>query len=296
MQITGLGIAGPFNASGCGYEDFGVLVLGGTVQLSDDLVSTIRASSTALWGCQTGVAVQVGRVYWPQTTGGDATENFNAVATVVGTTIATYQKNGITADAPGTTIQVDRSQVEGNGVTAHTAQNGIQISRGATGSVLHSTISGNESAVLTPTAIAAGILVYGGCGTLLSVGVQVVGDTISNNDVGVDFSDYDAGCTGPSTTPTGNAAMNDAISKSDGDTNRSDYNGYTSYQAAIADAGTGDRFMNIDITGTVTPGTGKDLAYGPDTTPGGPFLVPVTLTTARNPQLHHVTYDGSRLY
>lgn len=293
VEISGIGIGGPFDASGCGYEDFGVLAVGGSVRLSDDTVSTVRASSTALWGCQTGIGIQVGRMYWPATAGGFDDVGFSAAATVSGTTVGTYQKNGITADATGTSITVAGSEVEGNGPTAHTAQNGVQISRGATGSLRDTTVSGNESAVVTPTAVATGVLVYGGCGTPVSTGVQVSHDTIADNDFGIDFSNYDATCTGPATTATGNVAQQDTITKSDGDTNRADYNGYTSFQAAIGDAGTGDRFTNIRIAGTVTPASGKDLAYGPETTKGGPFLVPLTLTTARGAQLHDVVVDGS---
>ena len=296
VRIVGLGIAGPFDASGCGYTDFGVLALGGSVQLVRDSVSTIRASSTTLWGCQTGVGVQVGRRYWPATGGTYNTVNFTAHGALLGTTVTTYQKNGITADGPGSSLAVFGSTVTGNGPTAHTAQNGIQISRGATGTVRATTVSGNESTVVTPTAVGTGILVYGGCGTPLSTGVQVFGDKLVNNDVGIDFANYNTACTGPATTATHDRAIADTIMKSDGDTNTSDYNGFTSYQAGVADAGTGDLFVHLTITGTVTSTSGADLAYGPKTAAGGPFLVPMTLTTALAVQAHDVVFDGTSLY
>ena len=296
VRIVGLGIAGPFDASGCGYTDFGVLALSGSVQLVRDAVSTIRASSTSLWGCQTGVGVQVGRRYWPAAAGTYKIVEFAAHATVWDTTVTTYQKNGVTADGPGSSIAVFGSTVSGNGPTAHTAQNGIQISRGATGTVRATTVAGNESTVVAPTAVGTGILVYGGCGTPLSSGVGVFGDTLVNNDVGIDFANYNKTCTGPATTATRNRAIADTITKSDGDTNKSDYNGFTSYQAGIADAGTGDLFVHLTITGTVTSSTGTDLAYGPKTTAGGPFLAPMTLTTARAAHAADVVFDGTSLY
>ena len=312
VQIAGLTLKGPFDASGCGYTDYGVLAVGGNVVLRADTITTVRASTTGLLGCQTGVAVEVGARFWQATagasgTGGSAASgstyepvDFSARAAVLGTTVSAYQKNGITADGPGTTLMVAGSAVTGSGPTSHIAQNGVQISRGATGMVRDTAISGNESTVVAPTAVSTGVLVYGGCATNgvatpLSTGVHVVRDRLTNNDVGIDFVNLDAACTGPATARTADQAVADVVTKTDGDTNKADYNGYTSYQAGIADAGTGDQFLRIAITGTVTPSTGKDAAFGPETTSGGPYLVPLTLVTARGAQVHDVVYDGRML-
>ena len=293
VSIAGITVEGPF-FSGCAGDQFGVLQLGsGLLRLTGDQVQQIRGLHTATWGCQSGVAVQIGREYWPQAAGTFGVEDFTGNADIVHTTVTTYQKNGITADGPGTRVAIVGSTVSGNGPTIHTAQNGIQISRGATGQVHNDTISGNECQVVIPTGVATGILVFGGAGTPLSTDVQVHNDTLVNNDVGIDVAEYNATGTAGATSSTDNQVHNNTVTKSDGDTNRADFSGYTSYQAGIADSGNGDQVHNNTITGTVV--TGADAAYGPETKSGGPFLVPMTVATGTGLMVHSNTFDGAAL-
>ena len=65
--------------------------------------------------------------YWPATAGGYQVPNFVGNATIQGTTVNTYQKNGITIDGPGTKAHVMQSTIDGGGQTATIARNGTEV-------------------------------------------------------------------------------------------------------------------------------------------------------------------------
>ncbi|HVB05735.1 MAG TPA: hypothetical protein VNF07_05760 [Acidimicrobiales bacterium] len=310
VEISGLTISGPFQNTGCGGDDYGVLQVAsgdpGHLSLDNDVVQNIGAASQAsLGGCQYGVGIEIGRRYWPNlsgASGGFNIVNFAGDANVRGTSVSGYQKNGITADGPGSNVEVDGSTVNGGGQTALIARNGIQISRGAGGEVHGSTVAANEYTGPGGFASATGLLVYGGCGDPLSVGVKVHDDTFSNNDSGVVIGDYsaDPNCVASATTPTDNEIHGNSIDKTDGETNHSPFtdaagNAYTGYQVGIADTGNSDTIHDNTITGTIVGGA--DTAYGPQTAPGGNFLAPIDLQTypAVNAKVHDNRFDGGRL-
>jgi len=92
----------------------------------------------------------------------------------------------------------------------------------------------------------------------------------------------DPSCDASATTPTDDRALNNTISKSDGETNHSpftdqDGNAYTGYQVGIGITGNGDTVSGNVITGTIVGGT--DTAYGPQHQPGSPFLDCIDLLT-----------------
>jgi hypothetical protein len=303
VQVSGLIIEGPFLNAGCGGDDFGVLQVGtGLLQLENDQVLNIGAADQVnLAGCQYGVGIQIGRRYWPNSTDTAFNiVNFTGHAQLDGVAVSGYQKNGITADGPGTRIQVSNTTVDGGGQTAQIARNGIQIGRGATGSVDTSSINNNEYTGPGTFASATAILIFGGCGDPLSTNIQVRDNTMQNNDTGVSAGNFNAACTISTTSPTNIEINGNTIGKSDGETNHSgffDQNGnfYAGYQAGIADTGVNDQVHNNTITGTpgTTPGT--DTAYGPQTAPGGPFLAPIDIQTYPpvTAHVHNNTYDGS---
>src|SRR5712692_9830387 len=152
---------------GCAEQEFGVLVIaGGTALLIGDKVNDIRDTNSALYGCQFGVAIQVGRLYWPSADFSTfKVESFVGHSTIRTTSVTGYQKNGITVDGPGTTATITGSTVTGGGrsntISSDIAQNGIQISRGSTAQVQGNTITGN-SYLGAGGASDGGILVYGG--------------------------------------------------------------------------------------------------------------------------------------
>lgn len=144
--IKGLTIEGPFGATNCAYQPFGILVIGdGTANITNDRVLNIRASNTGLLGCQNGVGIQVGRRFWPLADFSNyVTEDFVGKATITNTVVSGYQKDGITVDGPNSTATVTGSTVTGDGPVNYIAQNGVQFSRGAAGSLTNNVITGND--------------------------------------------------------------------------------------------------------------------------------------------------------
>ena len=72
-------------------------------------------------------------------------------------TLHDYQKNGMALSGTGLAANVTNNTVMGHGPTSITAQNGIEISSGATGLVSNNTVSGHS---YTPfNVVACGILI-----------------------------------------------------------------------------------------------------------------------------------------
>ena len=303
VQIEGLTIEGPFQNAGCGGDDFGVLQVGGRLQMNGDRVLNVGAADqTDLGGCQYGVGIQVGREYWPNLGGTYNVVDFVGNAEIQDTTVAGYQKNGITADGPGSKVDLRTNTIDGGGPTATIARNGIQISRGATGHVQNDTIDNNEYTGPGSSASATGVLVYGGCGDPLSTNVHIQNNTVVNNDAGIDLSNSNSACTASATSPTDVQVSNNLVMKTNGETNASPFqdqngNSYTGYQVGIADAGDSDQVHDNQVIGTIA-GSGNDTAFGPQTAPGGVFLAPIDIQTYPpvNSQIHNNTFDNAATY
>ena len=169
-QIGGT-VTGPLEATGCnigvyygptdtgsvtaadvfGANYFGVLVNGASVDVTNSWVHNI--GEVPFNGAQHGNAI----VYLNGASG-----------TISGNTVYSYQKNGITVSGvdadgnpssnPTTTASVLDNVVTGNGKIDYIAQNGIQISFGATALVRGNSVSENW---YTPDGtIACGLLLY----------------------------------------------------------------------------------------------------------------------------------------
>lgn len=137
------------NVSGAdifGANYFGVLVRSTAVNVTNSAIHNI--GENPFNGAQHGNAI----VY-----------RDGASGTISGNTVSSYQKNGITiksdgASHPVTSASVLNNTVTGQGPISYIAQNGIQVSFGATAKVFDNTVSGNY---YTPTpTIACGILLY----------------------------------------------------------------------------------------------------------------------------------------
>jgi parallel beta helix pectate lyase-like protein len=98
-----------------------------------------------------------------------------ATGTLSGTTIASYQKNGVVIDGAGTSVTAQGNTVTGQGQIDYIAQNGIQVSGAATALVKGNTVSGNW---YTPKSFVA-------CGLLFfeAAGVKQQGNTLFGNEV-----------------------------------------------------------------------------------------------------------------
>lgn len=249
VSISNLTITGPFTTNGCADDIYGILVIdGGAITVTNDQVQNIESNNSGYLGCQYGIGIQIGREYWPVAgyTGNYVTENFKGTATITNSRVIGYQKNGITIDSMGSQATVSASTITGAGQVNYIAQNGIQVSRGATGKLNNNTISGNQYTG-TGFSYATGVLLFGGCGDPLVIGEIISGNRVTNNDVGIDMLNYDSTCTVPVTTATNDQATSNKASNS-ADTNISGFTPTQGYQSGIADVGFGDKITNNTIS------------------------------------------------
>ena len=165
-EINGLTISGP-GPSGCGSIGNGIFVEGNAyANIHDNRIIDIRDNPFS--GCQNGVAIQVGRSLF----------STSGTATITNNTITGFQKNGITISNTGSSATISGNTITGAGATSVIAQNGIQVSSGAGGSITNNVISGFS---YTPfTVVSCGILVFGPVGT-----INTNGNTINNSQVAV---------------------------------------------------------------------------------------------------------------
>jgi hypothetical protein len=172
VTIEGFTIEGPASTGNSGGNLYGVRVEGsGSATITQNHITNIE--DTPFGGVQEGVAIDVGRQR--DGTTGSAVISYNI--------IDNYQKGGILVDNVGSYAEITNNTIIGAGPTTLIAQNGIQISRGATATVSYNDISNNE---YTPSPEATGILVYS------NATVTITHNTLANNDYDIQFSDVHA--------------------------------------------------------------------------------------------------------
>jgi parallel beta-helix repeat protein len=161
-SIIAFTIAGP-GPGPCGTLHYGVRVdNSGSADILGNHITDIRDNPFS--GCQNGVAIRVGR-------------GTPGSAEIIGNVIDHYQKNGPTVGVAGSTADIAFNLVFGVGPNALNAQNGIQVSSGATATIRHNFVAKN---VYTPqTFTATGILLF------QSGKVTVEHNTVPSNDVGI---------------------------------------------------------------------------------------------------------------
>lgn len=165
VTIDGFTVTGP-GSGGCHSIEYGIRVdSGGSATIANNHVTAIRDSP--LGGCQNGVGILVGR----------QSEETAGTATILGNTIDDYQKGGIVISGPGSGATILNNAVLGHSAIPNIAQNGIQVSYGATATVQANTVQGNWYAGAGWTS--SGILVFE------SDGVEVRGNTVSASQSGI---------------------------------------------------------------------------------------------------------------
>ena len=171
-----------------------------------------------------------------------------ASGTISGNTVTHYQKNGITANGNVSTT-ITNNTVTGEGAVDYIAQNGIQLGYGAHATVTGNTVTGNAYTGAN-LASSGGILVVGGdCfGLPNTVGLSIMKNTLTNNDVGVWLFNADPSCNAASTSRTDNVAKFNTISNA-AVTNTTGFNASCGYQAGVSDLGTQDLIVNNSISG-----------------------------------------------
>ena len=133
-------ISGPFTFPACSPDRHeGVLVdTAFNERILHNHITMIRNSVPALFGCQEGDAVAIGRRTLGPTAGS---------AQVDHNLIDEYQKNGIQAVNSGTSVHADHNVVTGSSnpaIRAIIASNGVVVFGGAAAVVDHNVISGNQ--------------------------------------------------------------------------------------------------------------------------------------------------------
>lgn len=318
VRIDGLTITGRFINTTCPHraDDFGIIALGSpgagaSVQLDHGTVTGIGSSNQP--DCAgLGIGLLVGRYSFP-TSDGSRVVDFGGHAQVSHSTIDDYQSEGMLVDG-ASTVHLQASIVRGSGPNPTIEQAGVQISRGATGRLEGNLIAGNEYTGAEPGVLPGlGVDVFGGCtdvpvGGPLDTNVEVAGNHLANNDVGVFVlqGDDNSGCSLPATTPTRAQIVANLITKDDGVTNtapESDSYGnfYCGYQAGIQDSGNSDTIAYNTIAGSNGAFGPQVVAMAPPepscdspSSPPPPFLVPIDIQSypTSNPFVYANTYNG----
>jgi parallel beta helix pectate lyase-like protein len=158
------------NADIFGANYYGVVADGAAVNVTNSSIHDI--GETPFNGSQHGVGVLYTTIHQ---TGPDTTNP--ATGTLSGSTITRYQKNGVVVSGNNAAVTVQNNTVTGNGPVDYIAQNGIQISFGATASVIGNTVSGH---FYTPATVTACGLLYFQAG-----GVKQKSNTLFANQTNV---------------------------------------------------------------------------------------------------------------
>jgi len=172
VSLQGFIVDGSANGlTACGPTLIGILYQDASGSIAHNAVRNVRLAND-LTGCQSGLAIDV-----------ESSSSGQSSVTIADNSVDRYQKNGITADEPGTEVFVTDNAVTGLGPTTGAAQNGIQIGFGAQGRVTNNVVADNiyspcESATNCPSN-ATGILIY------QSDGVRVERNTVGSNQVGI---------------------------------------------------------------------------------------------------------------
>ena len=131
VRIEGLMISGP-GATACDSLEAGIRVDGGAhAVIRNNRISDIRDNPFS--SCRNGVGILVGK----------QSEGATGTATILTNIIQGYQRAGIVVDNAGSRAVIAENQITGRGPTSVISQNGVQVSRGATGEVTANSISGH---------------------------------------------------------------------------------------------------------------------------------------------------------
>ena len=187
-----------------GANYYGVVVNAAAVNVTNSSIHDIGESP--LNGSQHGVGVFYTTLNQDSTSTGTA-----ATGTVSGNIFTKYQKGGIVVNGPGASVTISGNTVTGEGRVAYIAQNGIQVSRGATGTITGNTVTGNAYTG-TNIASSSGILLIGGyVYGPITTGVWITNNTLIENDMGVYVYNADASGSNPPSTKTKNSIVNNTI-------------------------------------------------------------------------------------
>jgi hypothetical protein len=131
VNISNVIVDGAGNGiSGCSPDFIGIYYADASGTLNH-VTARNQMLSAGLAGCQTGLAIFAESSGTPPAASSLLVEN---------SSVHDFQKNGITAHTPGTSMTVTNNSVIGQGPTNQIAQNGIEIAFGAAGAVIGNTV------------------------------------------------------------------------------------------------------------------------------------------------------------
>jgi len=177
VTIRQFTISGPYTVGGCAEavdRHTGVRIFNGSATLYGNHITQIRDVNPALFGCQDGIGILVGRRLEVQV----------GTATIRNNLIDLYQKGGIVVDNAGSYALVTQNDISGEGLSNIIAQNGVQIGRGASADADHNRISKNLFKRAGSTDTASGVLLFE-----TSAHVSVDHNDVFQNGVGIDIDE-----------------------------------------------------------------------------------------------------------
>jgi uncharacterized repeat protein (TIGR01451 family) len=179
VTMSGFTVAGPKPAPiTCDPAQalmYGVRVMGnGALDITNSNIVDIR--DEPLSGCQTGIGIRAGSFAF----------NTSGHLTMTGVVITGYQKGGVVVSGIGSSGVITGNTITGLGAQNQIAQNGVQISGGATATVTDNTISANKCDLVSACSsdaingdFSSGVLLYD------AGAVTVSRNVISDTDTGI---------------------------------------------------------------------------------------------------------------
>lgn len=148
FDVDGAGRAGEQSGSFGGRDSFeGILYYEASGTVKDNTVRRVRYDP--LNGVQRGVGIYVSHAF---------DEELDHTVKVEDNEVYDYQKGGVVADEQGTVLEASNNEITGAGPTGVIAQNGIQVSFGATSELHKNTVS--DHVYTGSQASASGIILF----------------------------------------------------------------------------------------------------------------------------------------
>jgi hypothetical protein len=176
LTVDGTGSNGN-GLTDCSIDPIGIYYQNSSGTITDNAVRNVQMPA-GLQGCQVGLAINV-----------ESDAGAPAI-TISDNSVRNYDKNGITASGPGTgggpNVIVTQNTVIGVGATTVTAQNGIQIGYGATGSVTYNYVI-DDIYTNPPCGGQSQPVCYGSSGILIyaSSGITASSNTVESTQLGI---------------------------------------------------------------------------------------------------------------
>jgi len=174
VTVKNLTVAGPMVADSCVDNIYGIFVKNANANIIGNKVDAIRQANPDLWGCQPGVGIRFGSRALGYT-GHSGTLSNNLITGPA--------KAGIVVDGDNNNVNVTGNTITGLSLIGVIGQNGIQISRGAKGTLDSNKISGCWYGSTFSSIAAAGILLYDPDG-----GLTLTNNEVTDNDQGIVIS------------------------------------------------------------------------------------------------------------